>query len=91
MNCRFADLRHKEVISACDGTRLGFVDDIIVDTKNMRVAGLIDWEYSGWGTLETEFNNCTAFSSHMRASGIMDIIRREYAKMNPTENLEVAQ
>ena len=66
-------------------------NNIIVDTKNMRVAGLIDWEYAGWGTLETEFNNCTAFSSHMRASGIMDVIRREYAKMNPTENLEAAQ
>ena len=23
MNCRFTDLRHKEVISACDGTRIG--------------------------------------------------------------------
>ena len=33
MNCRFTDLRHKEVISACDGTRIGFIDDVIVDTK----------------------------------------------------------
>lgn len=41
MNCRFTDLRHKEVISACDGTRIGFVDDVIVDTKTACVASLI--------------------------------------------------
>ena len=34
MNCRFTDLRHKEVISACDGTRIGFIDDVIVDKLN---------------------------------------------------------
>ena len=33
MNCRLTDIRHKEVISACDGCRIGFVDDVIVDTK----------------------------------------------------------
>lgn len=41
MNCRFADLRHKEVISCCDGARLGFVDDIIVDTKTACVVSLV--------------------------------------------------
>ena len=34
MDCRLSDLRHKEVISEIDGTRLGYVDDIIVDTKS---------------------------------------------------------
>ncbi len=32
MNCRIVDLRHKEVINAKDGARLGFVDDVEVDT-----------------------------------------------------------
>ena len=32
MNCRFTDLRHKEVISGCDGTRIGFIDDVIMDS-----------------------------------------------------------
>ena len=41
MNCRFADLRHKEVISACDGTRLGFVDDVIVDTKTACIVSFV--------------------------------------------------
>ena len=33
MDCRFNDLRRKEVISEADGARLGYVDDIIVETK----------------------------------------------------------
>lgn len=41
MTCRFADLRHKEVISACDGTRLGFVDDVIVDTKTACIVSFV--------------------------------------------------
>lgn len=30
MDCRLSDLKHKEVISAVDGVRIGVVDDIIV-------------------------------------------------------------
>lgn len=41
MNCNFAELRHKEVISACDGTRIGYVDDVIVDTKCAKVVSLV--------------------------------------------------
>lgn len=41
MNCKFTDLRHKEVISACDGMRIGFVDDVIVDTKSARVVSIV--------------------------------------------------
>lgn len=41
MNCRLNDLRHKEVISAKDGSRIGYVDDIIVDTKNACVVAFV--------------------------------------------------
>lgn len=41
MNCRLTDLRRKEVISAVDGTRLGFIDDIIVDTKTAEVVAIV--------------------------------------------------
>ena len=34
MRCRIVELRHKEVISAGDGTRLGFVDDVEVEIFN---------------------------------------------------------
>lgn len=41
MNCRLTDIRHKEVISACDGCRIGFVDDVIVDTKCAKIVSLV--------------------------------------------------
>lgn len=41
MNCRLTDLRHKEVISACDGTRIGYVDDVIVDTKTACIVSFV--------------------------------------------------
>ena len=47
----------------------------------MKIVGIIDWEYSGWGQLETEFENCIKFSDKVKNSGIGDIIRAEYAKM----------
>lgn len=56
-------------------------NNIIVDTKTMDIVGLIDWEYAGWGTLETEFKNCTAFSKKMRDSGISVAIEMEYDVM----------
>lgn len=41
MNCRFTDLRCKEVINVHDGTKIGFVDDIEVDTCNAKVLALV--------------------------------------------------
>lgn len=56
-------------------------NNIIIDTKTGDIVGLIDWEYSGWGMLATEFENCTAFSHKMRDSGIADAIKNEYAAL----------
>ena len=56
-------------------------NNIIVDPRTMNIVGLIDWEYSGWGTLETEFHNCTAFSKKMQESGIGTAIQLEYHVM----------
>lgn len=53
-------------------------NNIIVDKKTMRIVGIIDWEYSGWGKLETELKNCIVFSDKMQKSGIGDVIKREY-------------
>lgn len=50
MTCRLADLRHKEVICVCDGCRVGFVDDVIVDTKTAKVISIVIYGRSGfWG------------------------------------------
>ena len=41
MNCRLTELRHKEVISAVDGVRIGYVDDIIVETNSSNVVAFV--------------------------------------------------
>lgn len=41
MNCRLSDLRRKEVISAVDGVRIGYIDDVIVDTKNAKIVAFV--------------------------------------------------
>lgn len=53
-------------------------NNMIVDPNTMDIVGIIDWEYAGWGKLETEFKNATRFSSAMRESGLGEVIRAEY-------------
>lgn len=39
--CRIADLRHKEVVNIKDGTCLGCVNDVEVDTCNAKLVAII--------------------------------------------------
>lgn len=48
VNCHLTDLRHKEVISSCDGRRVGFVDDVIIDTKTARIVSIVIFGRSGF-------------------------------------------
>jgi len=41
MNCRLAELRNKDVINIHDGTRLGYVCDVEVDTCSSRLTAII--------------------------------------------------
>lgn len=41
MQCRIADLRCKEVINVCNGFRLGFVCDVLLDTATGRILALV--------------------------------------------------
>ena len=41
MACRLQELRKKEVINATTGCRIGYVDDLEIDTKCARVIALI--------------------------------------------------
>lgn len=63
-------------------------NNIIVDKKTMDIVGLIDWEYSGWGTLETEFRNIVAFSKKMQESCILIAVMLEYYSKNKKSNPE---
>lgn len=56
-------------------------NNTIVDTKTMKIVGMIDWEYSGWNYLETEFKNCTRYSSKLRRADMNTLIRNAYNKL----------
>ena len=38
---RFTELRNKEVIHVCEGTRLGYINDLTIETDNGRVVCVI--------------------------------------------------
>ena len=40
MVCRIVELRHKEVINSSNGCRIGFVDDVEVDTLTSQVRAI---------------------------------------------------
>ena len=41
MQCRIADLRCKEVINVCNGHRMGYVDDVLLDVADGRIIALV--------------------------------------------------
>lgn len=41
MICRITDMHSKEVINVCDGTRLGCVDDVEVDTCTAEIVAIV--------------------------------------------------
>lgn len=41
MKCRIADLRCKEVINICDGFRLGFVCDVIINVMTWQILSIV--------------------------------------------------
>ena len=57
-------------------------NNMLVDKKTMDILGIIDWEYAGWGPLETEIQNCTVFSRKMRNTQIDALIRAEYKRLD---------
>lgn len=40
-SCRVADMKRKEVINSADGCRLGYIDDVEVDTVNAQMVSVI--------------------------------------------------
>lgn len=48
MIARITDMHDKEVINICDGTRLGFVDDLEVDTCTAQITALVISGRSRW-------------------------------------------
>lgn len=41
MNCRIADLRCKEVINICDGFRMGYVCDVLLNSATGQILAIV--------------------------------------------------
>ena len=41
MAIRFSELRNKEIIHVCEGTRLGYLNDVCIDTDTGRVTAIM--------------------------------------------------
>ncbi len=41
MLCRITDMHNKDVINVCDGQRLGYVDDVEVDTCTAQLVSIV--------------------------------------------------
>lgn len=55
MYCRVTDLRYKDVVNIHDGTRIGYVCDVEVDTATARVISIIIYgRYRWFGLLGRE-------------------------------------
>lgn len=55
MVCRIADFRYKDVVCVCDGTRLGYVCDVEVDTSCAKLVNIVIYgRYKCFGLLGRE-------------------------------------
>lgn len=60
---RFSELKNKEVINICDGTRYGYIRDLEIDTKTARIlAIIIPIEGKFWGIFCSEEEYCIPWS-----------------------------
>lgn len=56
-------------------------NNIIVNPKTMKIVGIIDWEYAGFGPLTTEFKNIDRFSDTMKRAELAPAVVAEYTKL----------
>lgn len=59
-------------------------NNVIINVFHMRVVGVIDWEYSQWDFINTEFRNSVAFSKKIKQSGILENIQERVAILQRT-------
>lgn len=41
MQCRIVELKWREVVNVCDGQRMGYVEDALLDTASGRIVALV--------------------------------------------------
>ncbi len=58
MLCKLNDLRNKEVISIKDGTRIGYVSDIELDTVTASITSMVIYGRPRWFGLFGKSDDC---------------------------------
>ena len=48
MICRIQEFRYKDVVCVEDGTRLGYVGDVEIDTKNAQLRSIVIYGKNRW-------------------------------------------
>ena len=65
-----ADLRKKPVRKGYSWVHGDMCSNILVNPKNMKITGIIDWEWAGYGKTEDEFFGIVRVRKKMRKIGI---------------------
>lgn len=55
--------------------------NILIDPATMKITGIIDWEWAGYGDIEREFNGLVRVRKKMRKIGLDISTRDEYQKI----------
>ena len=48
MNCRIQDFKYKDVVCVADGSRLGYVGDVELDTETARLTAIVIYGRPRW-------------------------------------------
>ena len=56
--------------------------NILIDPKTMKITGIIDWEWAGYGKTNAEFRGLVWVRKKMRKIGLDKTTRAEYDKIN---------
>ncbi len=84
-NCRIADLQCKEVINLCDGSRLGYVADVVVDICTGKLIAIIVPGKSGLLGLISKDEECVISWDCIEKIGD-DIILVKYTRQHSNQS-----
>lgn len=85
MKCRIADLRNKEVVNICDGMRLGYVCDVMLNTVSGQVVAIVvPGPFSFWSLIGCGSEWIVPWECVKRIGD--DLIMVEARELRPTES-----
>ena len=85
MPCRLQELRKKEVINAADGCRIGYVDDLEIDTVCAKVISLVVYGRPRFFGLFGRNDDCLIPWEKIRLIGEDAILVENYVQKMPNK------